>query len=368
MQSKTEILNENSLLDEKLFKDSLKTEDTTSQIISFLPKEAIKENALQKALSSFVFNKNCYYANQPQRLEDAFVRYVYKDNQKTVKEMLMQHPEFKIHQLLGYIASGNQDEAEKMLKEHPELLLQSGSVIDPSGRLFKNIKPFELLIWTMDVRYMANMVLDCVRRAEKGDEIRIELLKQYKAVVEDFDAEKKTGGVHYTLNGEKHHEKHFDFQPLIKALDTYVKNYDSWSYEKCVDYWCKEVGKEQFKLTIEARNQYCHLTRSFDPVPDFNEEHLVRNLKFYNYVTNREQIWGSRLVGLGTDFGILRGAALGLPARPRGAGGGRWARIDLTAISRLCEVRTEDLMALKERLVLSIQKSEEIQKSRQMIY
>lgn len=109
MQSKREILNENSVLDEELFKDSPKSEDTTSNIISFLPEEAIKENKLQEALSVFAYNNNCRRANQPQRIEDAFVRYVSKDNKKAVQEMLNKHPEFKIHQLLGYLASGNQE-------------------------------------------------------------------------------------------------------------------------------------------------------------------------------------------------------------------------------------------------------------------
>jgi hypothetical protein len=100
----------------------------------------------------------------------------------------------------------------------------------------------------MDVRYMAGMMLNCIPEHEDGN------------------------------------EKHFSYQPLMDKLQTYVTNYDRWNYEKCVDYWCKEVGKEQFMLTIEGRNQYCHLTRSFAPKPDFNEEHLERNLKFYNYV------------------------------------------------------------------------------------
>lgn len=58
LQSKREILNKNSVLDEKLFKDSQKSEDTTSHIISFLSEEAIEENKLQKALSVFAAYKS----------------------------------------------------------------------------------------------------------------------------------------------------------------------------------------------------------------------------------------------------------------------------------------------------------------------
>ncbi len=124
----------------------------------------------------------------------------------------------------------------------------------------------------MDVRYMAGMMLNCIPEHEDGNEIIKKLLRQYHKVEEK--------AVNYTLNSEERNEKHFSYQPLMDKLQTYVTNYDRWNYEKCVDYWCKEVGKEQFMLTIEGRNQYCHLTRSFAPRPDFNEEHLERN----NYV------------------------------------------------------------------------------------
>ncbi len=355
MQSKTEILKE------KLLKDSPKTTDTTSHIISFLP-EAIEGSELQKALSSFVFNKSCYYANQPQRIEDAFVRYVYKDNQNTINEMLNKYPELKIHQLLGYIASGNQDEAEKMLKEHPELLLQSGSVIDPSARLFKNIKPFELVIWTMDVRYMANMVLKCIPKDERGEKIRSELLKQYQKVIEDFDAEKKTGGVQYTLNSEKHHEKYFDFQPLIKALDTRVKNYDSWTDDQCLKHWITVIGAEQSTLPMHVRHHYCDLDERFFPTPTFDKKELKRSLEFFSAKKKGLVLWGE-IDGLGVDFAIFRGAG----ASWGGEGGGDGS-LDLAAIRKLCEARTLDLGLLKVWLLQSIQKSEEFQESFRMIF
>lgn len=115
-------------------------------------------------------------------------------------------------------------------------------------------------------------MLNCIPEHEDGNEIIKKLLRQYHKVEEK--------AVNYTLNSEERNEKHFSYQPLMDKLQTYVTNYDRWNYEKCVDYWCKEVGKEQFMLTIEGRNQYCHLTRSFAPRPDFNEEHLERN----NYV------------------------------------------------------------------------------------
>lgn len=171
--------------------------------------------------------------------------------------------------------------------------------------------------------------------------------------------------MNYTLHGKDYNESHFSYQPLINAFKTYIANYSVVTGERSVEYWCKEVGNEQTKLTIEGRNQYCHLGSSFCPTPDFNEEHLERNLKFHNYVIKKDQMWDAGLKGLGVDFGIYRGSL------PGPASGGRYAGLpvdyDIKAISRLSEVRTEDLKALKERLVQSIEKSEEIQKSGQMM-
>ena len=182
MKSKEELLNENSVLNEELFKESPKLKETTGNIISLLPEDAFKKGTKQSALSFFAFNNACRGSYQKQRLSDAFVRYVSKGDTKTVDEMLKKHPDFKIHQLLGYLASGNQDEAAKMLNDNPELLVQSGSVIDPSGRHFKNIRPFELVLWTFDVRYMVAMILKCLQKHEIGEDIRKQLVLQYKTL------------------------------------------------------------------------------------------------------------------------------------------------------------------------------------------
>jgi len=281
-------------------------------------------------------------------------------DQKTSDKILKAYPEFQINQLLWYVVSGNQIKACEILKQNPKLLLERGSIIDMSGRHFNSITPFELVLWNMDVRYMAGMMLNCIPKHEDGNEINKKLLLQYNNVEEK--------GVHFTLNGKQCNEKHFSYQPLIDTLQTYVTKYDSWDYKKQMDYWCKEVGREQFMLTIEGRNQYCHLTRSFDPKLDFDEEHLERNLTFYNYIKNKEQVWDSGLIGLGVDFGILRASSRWTGRGVTGLGGDLAGNIDFSAISRLCEVRTKDLAALKERLELSIQKSKENQKSHQMIF
>lgn len=343
-------------------------QDKTGLTFNELPDDVVTDhissffNSNSKELSGLVLMNKEYYTLfkqniQPKRILSALLKSFISGDQKTSDKILKVYPEFQINQLLWYVVSGNQIKAYEILKQNPKLLLERGSIIDMSGRHFNSITPFELVLWNMDVRYMAGMMLNCIPENEDGNEINKKLLLQYNNVEEK--------GVNFTLNGKQCNEKHFSYQPLIDKLRTYVTNFYSWDYNKRVDFWCKEVGKEQFMLTVEGRNQYCHLTRSFYPKPDFKEEHLERNLTFYNYLKNKEQVWDSGLIGLGTDFGILRWCC------GRGLGNEDMAVLvddDFAAISRLCEVRTKDHAALKERLELSSQNSEEKQKSHQMIF
>ena len=159
----------------------------------------------------------------------------------------------------------------------------------------------------------------------------------------------------------------FDFKSLITALDTYVTNYDRWTYHERNAAWL-DVGKAQREVPVHIANEYCRADRSFDPCPEFNEGALYRTLTFYNYLTNVKSWYplASSSSGPGFDFAV-GGAASGgsgapmLPppslasgrrARAWMAGGaGRWpAGNDLAAVRRLDEVRTADLTQSREIL------------------
>ncbi len=300
---------------------------------------------------------------QPKRiaLSTLLKSFISCDQEKS-GELLKAYPEFKINQLLWYVVSGEQVKAEEMLKQNPKYLLKRGSVIDMSGRHFNNITPFELVLWNMDVRYMAGMMLKCIPENEDGIEIRKKLLLQFDDVEEN--------GVSYTLKGKKYKESHFSYQPLIDALNRYSYLYFCYYYpvfgdeEEDLDedsvtrFWCEDVGSEQLMLTIEGRNQYCHLTRSLygDILPTFDEEVLGRNLKFSSMGEDKELVWDSRLVGLGTNFAILRdevdkALCTDLNQDP---GESRYSSKDGIAIERLSKVRTQDLLLLRNKLEESI--------------
>ncbi len=153
----------------------------------------------------------------------------------------------------------------------------------------------------------------------------------------------------------------FDFKSLITALNTYVTNYDSWGYHQQLAAWL-EVGKAQRDVPVHIANEYCRPDRSFDPCPEFNEPALPRTRSFYNYVSNSLDSWfplTSSSSGVGFDFGLLRGpvprvgwgirGAYDMPLSPA-ADARRSARMDLTAVSQLDEVRTADLTQSREIL------------------
>ena len=257
---------------------------------------------------------------------------------------------------LNYVVTGNQDAAQKILEKYPQLIIIKGSVIDPSGRHFKNISAFELCLWTLDVRYMGAMMLNCISKATDKDKIKLQLEKQYNNI--------KDKGVTYTFDKKIVTESHFDFKPLIDALDTYVQNHPNWNNEQRINHWCKMVGKEQAKLPMHVRHHYCNPDESFVSIPLFGKKKLNRSLDFYDYRNNKELVWDSELIGLGVNFAVIRAggpqASAWIPAPRRGLL--LLVNADLAAIRGLYKMRTEDLELLEKQLIQPNHPAEEIQK------
>ena len=116
-----------------------------------------------------------------------------------------------------------------------------------------------------------------------------------------------------------------------------------------------EVGLAQRDIPVHVLNEYCHPDRSFNPRPEFNEERLPRNIRFYNFNTGVEgplfPLVISDSSGLGVDFALIRGASVGAGA----CGEGRiWIAVrpghDLAAVSHLDEVKNDELRQLREHL------------------
>ena len=99
----------------------------------------------------------------------------------------------------------------------------TGTVTDLSGRTFNNITVFQYAVWALDID-MWNMVL--------------KYLDGPSALAQLHSLE--TTPTHYSQYGA-----HYDITPLITKTQEYLNNYEKWNYNKCCQYWQKEVGGAQ---------------------------------------------------------------------------------------------------------------------------
>lgn len=250
---------------------------------------------------------------------------------------------FKLPMLLEDVAKGRQEQAQRILKIDPTLLLLQAEVIDYSGRIFY-ASPFELALWYLD-RYMWNMMLECLPVGENGAMLKRQLYLQYKAL--------RQAGLTYKLKGSTYTELHFNFEPLLYALDSYCKGYADWSEEERINYWCQNVGDAQRMVPVHVANEYCHPERGFYPPYKFNEQDLKRTLGFFNYVNNGFTVWFPLYAagGLGVNFAVAIRHGVARGAVGKNCNAKTLAATDLLILNTLFAVRRQELLALKEQLL-----------------
>ncbi|CEG57552.1 hypothetical protein [Legionella fallonii] len=184
--------------------------------------------------------------------------------------------------LVQCVINGNQKKAQMLLKKYPDLLWDRGTIKDNSGRVFKNTTVWEYVLWALDVRYMAPMMLECLPISKEGKEIWDNLLVQLD--------ELEKNGIFYELNGEIYHESHYDFF-IIAALEYFVKNYLFWRSAQRQAEWCTGVGMAQFCAPAHVAQHYCDLRVPFYPIPQFDSKTFNRTLVFLNRNTSELQSW-----------------------------------------------------------------------------
>ena len=275
------------------------------------------------------------------------------DLSKVIKNFLGQ----ALFRLVGF---GEQDKVEIILKLYPEFFLTYAPIKDISGVLpvidienCKGITVFQHAIWAGDVRFMCNMMLDCLPKNAFGEKLRIELLRQCNELMDK--------GVVYVVDGKVHREKQFSLQALIIALQSFVENFGNRSWDERDFHWCTDVGLPQNLLTAIARHHYCNPEESFWNKPNFHEQKkLIRSIDIVNYAEGgKKQLWDDSLVGLGSKFAISAAVPI--------SGGvlQEVCKADLAALTALCEVGTKiDLPELMQRLQSPIQSLDEDMESR----
>lgn len=263
--------------------------------------------------------------------------------------------ECSLTEFLTWITQGKRSKIDAILKKNVAFLSQSGNTIDYSGRIFKNITAYEYAYWAKDTHTcrMLESHMDAPTKAA--------MLIRCDAI--------EANGLPYEQAGHViEHSTHFDFKPLINALQFYVDNYQSWviaeNWADSKAFWIA-VGLAQRDMPVHVAQEYFRHDRSFDPVPSFDEEMLPEDVTFFNYHTKENDtlyplfpLVMSDASGLGVNFALIRAWLPSANMERRGSGS-RWlpertieplARIDLAAIRRLDEVRTLDLVQLRENL------------------
>lgn len=246
------------------------------------------------------------------------------------------------------VVEGNQDQAERFLQKNPELLLTRITITDQSGRIFRNITVWEYTLWSLDVRYMASMMLQCLPHNKQGEEIRLILEKQFDEI--------ETRGVTYELNGAIHQEKHYDFA-IINELNEYLNNFNRQDWDTRDQYWRLKVGQAQRLVPAHVAQHYCDPEEPLDPIPTFKKEKFTRSLEFYNWNGDERRNWYSDS-GLGVDFAMNRAWGEKTHSSTRGYFFGSSATRD--ALIALQKARIEDLALLKQQLQKSLLPSDSV--------
>ena len=257
--------------------------------------------------------------------------------------------------------------AEDLLRRSPEFLLEKGNVTDWGGRTFKDISAFQYALWARDFK-MIEMMLGCIPKTPKNDEIREEFRRQFEQVTSPrFEG----GGLTYThtylrLNLDatgaplkdssgnwdcetvtvEHWENHFDLNPLIHAYQDYDTHFDNRTWPQRNACWVKGIGMFQRLLPVHLLQRYCDPDTPFYPLqPETFNGHFKRTMMFFNYLSNAEESLFTS--SLSSDFSLVRGMATG----GGGAETNAPAETDLAALRWIDEVSTNKIEKIKQDLM-----------------
>jgi hypothetical protein len=326
-------------------------------IFHYLPHESVEEAQKKTVISQRSFAETCSLfktAVQEERWKQRLVGWYATGNNAHIDRLLnlpfgitiQKIPDsFFIPRLVEFSVAANQDNLQRLLTLRPHLAARRTKFTDWNCRIF-TCSPFEYAHWSIDYKYMCPMMLDCLPKDKVGNEIRITLQEQAKAIQKD--------GLSYEFNGTLYTEKRFNLEPLKSALTLYIEGYDQWTVAQRRHNWSVVVGLAEEILPAYIRHHYCDPEEAFYPTPTFAKAVFKRSLEFYNYVSQQTQVWDAGLVGLGVDFAISRGGCN--EGRGQAVGHVVAAALDLAAITAFEETRTKlDLPLLNKRLATPLE-------------
>jgi hypothetical protein len=245
-------------------------------------------------------------------------------------------PKLLYSKFLECIAYGQQNRAERLFqkifkgqsKKIQEALLYQARFNDYSGRTF-NCSGYEYAWWAGDIR-MCRMLQDYM-----NEETKTLILTRIETILAN-------GGLSFQQNHETYRSLHFDFEPLKQAYQDFIgeaKKIDAmvaWS----------NVAKEQYKVPAHVAQEFCQRGRSFNPLPNFGHEILLRDLSIRPCL----RTWYAALASGGVfthailraniDDGAVYTDTIPLTMLQELAG------MDLEAITSLEQIRTEEKLEL----------------------
>ena len=188
--------------------------------IAFQPKAA-QSTIQQPPLSQITTHSTVFQPAPPTTTILSYSEQVEKIS-KGIQDKI--NPE-ELKALFKWVTEGHLLEVEKLLKKNPTLTLGTGTVKDLSDRTFTNITVLQYAAWALDSE-MCELIMQYAEAHNSSI--------QLKALAEE--------PAYYSPHGAS-----YDFTPLVTKTKTYVNNCAKWDYEKCCQYWQKEVGGEQRK-------------------------------------------------------------------------------------------------------------------------
>lgn len=185
-----------------------------------------------------------------------------------------------------HVVDGEDESALAIFRAHPGLLPLKVKVIDFARRHFC-ASGFELAGWLRNFTLCKEMVA-CLPDSDSGIATTEKLLMQYGAM--------QKNGIKYTLNDVEYTSSHYDFDPLIDAIQTLITDFNSKSDSRNKN--LLTIGglqRRTIPLVIATYTQ----DRHFDPFEARGYERWfsIRNKSSLPTVAN----------GLGENFCIMTG-------------------------------------------------------------
>ncbi|MCW8407727.1 F-box protein [Legionella sp. PATHC035] len=248
------------------------------------------------------------------------------------------------HELATLVAQGKQEEAKELLEESSntqKLLLTPAPFTDYSGRTFY-CTAYEYAYWAKDthMRRMLEQQMDATTK--RAMLIRCEAIEEEGLTYKQYGIEVKGS-------------KHFDFGPLMNAMTYVSAGFNRWintrNYTALKEAWVA-IGRVQLDLPAHVFSEFGKPDRSFEPTPEFDEPTLPRAVTCFDARKTSNRDLFSLLASNSSDLGVTSvlirychrtGCRLEDVYCKNMSPMPKIIEMDLAAICRLDEVRTDDL-------------------------